>query len=66
MVFETMNRKELAFRMGISYDTLLRYMKKYLSKEFLKQIRGRVLFKSEAKFIYEEIKKSKRNELGSN
>jgi len=55
MVFETTNRKQLASKMGISYTILWRYMKNSLRPEFLKQISGRILLASEAKYIYEEI-----------
>jgi predicted DNA-binding protein (UPF0251 family) len=64
MVFETMNRKQLAARMRISSITLWRYMKE-LDPEFQKQIKGRILFENEVQYIYEQITGSEKWKTGS-
>ena len=64
MIYRTMNRKELAAELGISYVTLYRRMKK-LDPEFMEHIRGRyLLLEQEVKFIHDSIEWRKPWEIG--
>ncbi|RKE04442.1 helix-turn-helix domain-containing protein [Marinifilum flexuosum] len=65
MEYRTMNRKELAAELDISYATLYRRMK-LLDPEFRKQIAGHsLLFENEVKYIHEQISGLKKWESGS-
>jgi hypothetical protein len=55
MEYRTMNRKELAMELDISYDILNRKMKK-LDPVFLEHIKNRqLLFENEVKYIHDHI-----------
>lgn len=57
MEYRTMNRKELAAELYISYVTLYRRMET-IDQEFLKHIKGRsLLFENEVRYIYENIER---------
>lgn len=50
-----MNRIELAAEMNISVAALKSKMKRKLSSEFLREIRGSILLPNHVKYIYEEL-----------
>ncbi|WP_461632271.1 hypothetical protein [Labilibaculum euxinus] len=55
MEYRTMNRKELAMELDISYDIFNRKMKK-LDPVFLEHIKNRqLLFENEVKYIHDHI-----------
>ncbi|NOU60817.1 hypothetical protein [Marinifilum caeruleilacunae] len=64
MNYRTMNRKELAIELGVSYSTLNRRIKK-MDPVFRKQIKGdQVLFEEQVRYIHENIDLRKRSEIG--